>query len=224
MQKRYCLAFDLRNDPALIRQYRYVHSKEGMWPDIPKGIKAVGILDMEIYLHGTRMFMILETPAGWDYDSEMARCGTLEKQAEWGEYVWQFQQRLPYAEHGEKWMHMENIFRLSPSGLKETATSGYSEPVYLPPTKRFVSILDLENNPRLNSHYSWSGSPEGLSAKVKEEIKNTGILDVQIYHIGTRLCLIVERAPDFQWNNPLRQSLPGTWILMENVFDLNRDF
>jgi len=110
--KRYCMALDLQNDPEKIKQYKYVHTKEGIWPEIPRGIKEVGITDMEIYLIGTRMFMILEAPDGWDFDTQMAKLGKLEKQPEWEEFVWQFQAPLPWAKPGEKWIIMEKVFDL----------------------------------------------------------------------------------------------------------------
>jgi len=247
MQKRYCLAFDLRKDPALMKQYKYVHTKEGIWPEIPEGIKKAGIKDMEIYLWDNRMFMILETPPNWDYDSRMAELGTFEKQAEWGNYVWQFQQLLPYSKNGEKWMHMENVFQLNTTGLKETATSGYSEPVYDKPTKRFCATLDLKDNPELISQYRKYHSPGTHWPEIARGIRSVGILDMQIYLIGNRMFMIAQTAPDFQWDRQMQklstlekqkdweilmknfqQALPGThevkWELMEKVFDLDRDF
>lgn len=110
--KRYCLALDLQDDPEKIRLYRHYHTKEGIWPEIPVGIKEVGILDMEIYLLGNRLFMILEVPDGWDFGLEMAKLGQLERQPEWEVFVWQFQAPLPWAKPGEKWILMEKIFDL----------------------------------------------------------------------------------------------------------------
>lgn len=205
MQKRYCLALDLRKDSALISKYKHVHTKEGIWPEIPKGIKKVGIKDMEIYLLGTRMFMILEAPLHWDYNSEMARLGKLDKQPEWSDYVWQFQQLLPFDKEGVKWMQMENIFQLNPTGLKETAKSGYTEPVYDKPTQRYCAIADVKDNTGLISQYRHYKAP-------------AGILDLQIYLIGSRLFMIMETPPGYQWEKQ------NDWKLMENVFDLNRDF
>jgi len=247
MQKRYCLALDLRNDSALISQYKKVHTKEGIWPEIPKGIKEVGITDMEIYLWKTRMFMILEAPLTWDYDQQMARLGTLEKQPEWGEYVWQFQQLLPIDKKGEKWMQMENVFQLNPTGLKESPKSGYSEPVYQEPTRRFCATLDLMDNPELIRQYRQYHSTEFHWPEIKKGIKTVGILDMQIYLIGNRMFMVVQAKPDFQWDAQMQvlsnldrqkewgelmlnfqQALPGMkevkWEVMENVFDLNRDF
>ena len=247
MQKRYCLAFDLRKDPALMSQYKYVHTKEGIWPEIPRGIKEVGITDMEIYLWDNRMLMILEAPLNWDYDSQMAKLGKHEKQPEWGDYVWQFQQLLPYSKNGEKWMHMENVFQLNSTGFKETASTGYTEPVYDKPTKRFCATLDLKDNPELISQYRHYHSPEAHWPEIAKGIKAVGILDMQIYLIGNRMYMVAQTIPDFQWDTQMRklstlekqkdwetlmknfqQALPGNkevkWELMENVFDLNRDF
>lgn len=59
--KRYCRTLDLRNDPELIAEYRRRHSRENIWPEVMAGIREVGILEMEIYILGTRLFMIVET-------------------------------------------------------------------------------------------------------------------------------------------------------------------
>ena len=71
--KRYCRTLDLRNDPELIAEYRRRHSRENIWPEVMAGIREVGILEMEIYILGTRLFMIVETPLEFDWDTAMAR-------------------------------------------------------------------------------------------------------------------------------------------------------
>jgi L-rhamnose mutarotase len=246
MQKRYCMALDLRNDANLISQYKHVHTKEGIWPEIPKGIKQAGISDMEIYLWGTRMFMILEVPVNWDYDTQMARLGTLEKQAEWGKYVWQFQKVVPWAKQGEVWVQMENVFQMHPTGKAETPETGYSEPLYDKPTSRFCATLDLKDNPDLIAKYRYYHD-KGHWPEISKGISSVGILDMQIYLIGNRMFMIVQATPDFKWDEQMQklstlekqkdwktlmhnyqQALPGIpevkWMLMENVFDLNRDF
>jgi hypothetical protein len=60
--KRYCQTMDLKDDPELIAKYRECHSKEKSWREIREGIRSVGILEMEIYICGNRLFMIVETP------------------------------------------------------------------------------------------------------------------------------------------------------------------
>jgi len=110
--RRYALSLDLRDDPELIRQYRQVHSPEGFWPEIAQGIRSVGILDMEIYLEGTRMFMIIEAPADFPFETRMAQLATLPRQAEWEAFVSRFQQSRPGATSAEKWRPLERIFKL----------------------------------------------------------------------------------------------------------------
>ena len=60
--KRYCQMLNLKDDPALIAEYRKRHSEEEVWPETLAAIREVGILEMEIYIHGTSLFMIVETP------------------------------------------------------------------------------------------------------------------------------------------------------------------
>lgn len=110
--KRYCQTLDLRDDPALIAEYRRLHSEQGVWREILDGIRSVGILEMEIYLLGTRLFMIVETAPDFDWTSAMARLAPLPRQAEWEELTGRYQQALPGASSAEKWKLMERIFHL----------------------------------------------------------------------------------------------------------------
>ncbi len=68
--KRYCLALDLKDDPALIAEYKRHHQK--IWPEITKSIRDSGIEDLEIYLLGARLFMIMEVNATFSF-AEKAR-------------------------------------------------------------------------------------------------------------------------------------------------------
>ena len=110
--KRYCQTLELRDNPQLIAEYRRRHSKEHAWPEVLKGIREVGILEMEIYLLGTRLFMIVETPLDFDWDSAMARLSTLPRQAEWEDYMAEFQLVKEGLSSAEKWQLMERIFHL----------------------------------------------------------------------------------------------------------------
>lgn len=110
--KRYCMTLDLENDPKLIEEYKYWHKNENIWPEIPKGIKEVGIVNMEIYVYDARMFMIMETTTEFDLDKDMERLGTLEKQKEWEEFMWKFQKAVQGAPPNSKWQLMERIYKL----------------------------------------------------------------------------------------------------------------
>lgn len=108
--KRYCQTLDLKNNPALIAEYVKRHSN--IWPEIKTGICEVGILEMQIFLLGTRLFMIVETPLDFDWDCAMSRLATLPRQAEWEEYMSMFQIASTGASSSEKWKLMDEIFHL----------------------------------------------------------------------------------------------------------------
>lgn len=110
--KRYCQTLDLKDNPALIAEYRRRHSNGEAWQEIIDGIREVGILEMEIYLLGTRLFMIVETPVDFNWSEAMARLSTLPRQQEWEDYMSGFQQAASGATSDEKWKLMERIFHL----------------------------------------------------------------------------------------------------------------
>ena len=96
----------------MIKEYRLRHSEGKIWPEILAGIKEVGILEMEIYIRGTRLFMMVETALDFDWDTAMERLGTLPRQQEWEDYMAIFQLTKPGCTSSEKWMPMERMFHL----------------------------------------------------------------------------------------------------------------
>lgn len=110
--KRYCQMLSLKDDPVLIAEYRKRHSEGEVWPETLAAIREVGILEMEIYIRGTNLFMIVETPLDFDWDTAMAKMATLPRQAEWEEYMSVFQQADPTASSAEKWQMMDRMFHL----------------------------------------------------------------------------------------------------------------
>lgn len=110
--KRFCQTLDLKDDPDLIADYCRLHEQGHVWQEILEGIRSVGILEMEIYLLGTRLFMIVETPTDFDWQAAMARLATLPRQAEWEALTARFQQASADAASAEKWQLMQRIFHL----------------------------------------------------------------------------------------------------------------
>lgn len=110
MKRRYCLTLDLKDDPNLIAEYKRYH--EHIWPEITKSIRDSGIEDMEIYLLGTRMFMIMEVGDSFSFEAKAEADKRNPKVQEWEQLMWKFQQALPQAKSGEKWLRMERIFKL----------------------------------------------------------------------------------------------------------------
>jgi L-rhamnose mutarotase len=108
--KRLCLALDLKDDPILISAYEYYHRGDVIWPEIIAGNKAVGILSMDIYRTGNRLFMIMETVPDFDLLRDFDKLRTLPRQKEWSELMLTFQQRIPTAKPDEHWLEMKQIF------------------------------------------------------------------------------------------------------------------
>ena len=110
--KRYVQYLEISNDPELIAEYRKWHSEEYHWREIRKGISEVGILEMELYLIGSHLTMIVDTPADFDWQEAMDRLATLPRQAEWEAFVAKFQGCAADARSDEKWQPMERVFHL----------------------------------------------------------------------------------------------------------------
>ncbi|MDR2914251.1 MAG: L-rhamnose mutarotase [Tannerella sp.] len=110
--KRFCQTLELKDNPELIKEYVKRHNEVCHWPEIRDGIRSVGILEMEIYLSGTKLFMIVETPLDFDWDEAFGKLAGLPRQAEWEEYMSVFQQADPKAASSEKWQQMDRIFYL----------------------------------------------------------------------------------------------------------------
>lgn len=110
--RRYCQTIELRDDPQLIAEYCRLHSNAHHWREIRDGIKAVGILEMEIYILGNRLFMICEVPEDFDFNSAMAKLATLPRQQEWEDYVARFQKCEAGDTSSQKWQLMDRMFYL----------------------------------------------------------------------------------------------------------------
>ena len=110
MNRRFCFTLDLKTDPQLIDEYKRYHNK--IWPEITASIKDSGIEDMEIYLLGTRMFMIMEVNESFSFEKKSKADQQNPRVQEWEQLMWKFQQTLAQAEPGEKWLRMERIFKL----------------------------------------------------------------------------------------------------------------
>ena len=110
MNRRYCLTLDLKDDPRLIAEYKQYHEK--IWPEITRSIRDSGIEDMEIYLLGTRMVMIMEVNDRFSFGAKAQADQHNSKVQDWEKLMWKFQQPLPQAAPGEKWLLMEKIFKL----------------------------------------------------------------------------------------------------------------
>ena len=110
--KRYCKTLQLENDLSLIEEYKIIHAMGNAWPEITQGMKDVGILDMEIYLLGTKLFMIMDTVPNFDHDKAMAVLAQKPRQSEWEAHMARFQDTSPQATADQKWQLMDRIYKM----------------------------------------------------------------------------------------------------------------
>ncbi|GAC1421331.1 MAG: L-fucose mutarotase [Flavisolibacter sp.] len=109
---RYCLALDLKNEPDLIAEYEKWHKKENRRPEIIKSILDSAIINMEIYRTGNRLFMIMETQDSFSFKNKADKDAADPNVQVWEQLMWKYQQPLPWAKKGEKWVLMNQIFKL----------------------------------------------------------------------------------------------------------------
>lgn len=107
---RHCLALDLKDDDALIKQYDEYHKQ--VWPEIKKSILQSGIEQMSIYRTGNRLFMIMEVGDDFSFAKKTEADAANPKVVEWEDLMWNYQQAIPTAKRGEKWVPMKKIFEL----------------------------------------------------------------------------------------------------------------
>ncbi|HHU97138.1 MAG TPA: L-rhamnose mutarotase [Petrimonas sp.] len=110
--KRYCQTLELKDNPEMIREYVKHHDEKHHWPEIREEIRSVGILEMEIYLLGTKLFMIVETPLDFEWDEAFEKLAGMKRQKEWEAFISLYQQADDKQSSSEKWQLMERIFYL----------------------------------------------------------------------------------------------------------------
>jgi L-rhamnose mutarotase len=107
---RYCFALDLKNDRKSVSTYQQYH--RSVWPEVKDSLKAVGIINMEIYLLANRLFMIMEVDDNFSFEAKAKADKANPKVQEWEKLMWTFQQSLPWCKPHEKWVMMDQIFEL----------------------------------------------------------------------------------------------------------------
>lgn len=106
--KRHCLALDLKNDEALIAAYEEYH--RNVWPEVLESLANSGIENMEIYRISNRLFMIIEVSDTFSFEKKAKMDDDNHRVQDWEVLMWEYQQALPIAKPGEKWLPMEKIF------------------------------------------------------------------------------------------------------------------
>ena len=107
---RYCLALDLRDDPAVMAEYDRYHRE--VWPEVLAHLRISGIHDMTIWRRENRLVMLIDADEGFTPEQLVIGPGTHPRVKEWETLMANFQQPLPHAEK-TAWQPMESVFRLS---------------------------------------------------------------------------------------------------------------
>ena len=105
-------ALDLRDDPGLIAEYERLHRPENIWPEVVASIRSAGIRELEIFRAGNRLVMVLDVAEGFSAPAKAAADAGNPRVQAWEKLMWRFQQALPFAKPGEKWVPMDRIFSL----------------------------------------------------------------------------------------------------------------
>jgi L-rhamnose mutarotase len=110
---RLYFALDLKDDAALIAEYERWHRPERVWPEVIAALSAAGVTELEIFRSGNRLVMVMDAPPSFAAADPAAPA--IGRIAQWEELMWRFQQSLPFAEPGQKWVPMQRIFSLTES-------------------------------------------------------------------------------------------------------------
>jgi len=108
---RYALALDLQNDAGLVEEYERHHRE--VWPEVITHLRQHGVVGMEIFRLGTRLFMVLDTDDA-TYDAARLAAASLAspRVRQWEELMWRFQAPTPWTPAGQKWAVMSRLFDL----------------------------------------------------------------------------------------------------------------
>lgn len=109
---RYALALDLVDDAKGIAEYETAHKR--IWPGVRDHLREHGVLQMQIYRLGTRLFMVMDVDPAVYCAESMAQASSMNPIImEWERLMWTYQVPTPWTPVGTKWMPMSCIFDLA---------------------------------------------------------------------------------------------------------------
>lgn len=107
---RHCLTLDLQNDPAKIAEYKRHHEK--IWPEVRDSLFASGVTDMELYLSGTTLFMIMDVSDDFSFERKAEMDSANPKVMEWENLMGTFMAVPEGADPVRRWTELERVFDL----------------------------------------------------------------------------------------------------------------
>jgi L-rhamnose mutarotase len=108
-RSRRCFALDLKDDAAAIASYKHWHRPGGPPAEVTRSLREAGILALDIYLIGNRLFMIMDSAKSTEVSDNP------HVQA-WEALMSELQQELPFPKKDAgagKWQLLEHIYSLA---------------------------------------------------------------------------------------------------------------
>ena len=111
MSSRHVFTLDLRDDPGSVETY--VRHHLNVWPEVQASLRQVGVEQMDIYLLGRRLVMIVEMRDGLDYRTAFkSHAASSARVGEWERLMKTLQEPVADARADEWWAAMEPVFHL----------------------------------------------------------------------------------------------------------------
>lgn len=117
---RFVLTVNLKDEPGIVETYRGHHRE--VWPEVQASFKRAGVEQMDIYLLGRRLVMVVEMRDGLDYRTAFnAHAASNPRVVEWERVMKSLQEPSAEARAGEWWAAMEPVFHLNQGTAEEPA-------------------------------------------------------------------------------------------------------
>jgi len=114
--QRRCFALDLKDDPEVIEKYKHWHRPGGPPAEVTRSLRDAGIVSLDIYLIGNRLFMIMDSGPAAPASAKSTDDNDNPHVRAWEALMGELQQELPFSSHGSdagKWRRLEHIYSLA---------------------------------------------------------------------------------------------------------------
>ncbi|MHC4264526.1 MAG: L-rhamnose mutarotase [Planctomycetota bacterium] len=204
--KRYFIATDLK-DPDLGSEYKQLLASEH-WADIAEWMHSEGVIDLEIYMFQQRLAMIFETKPDFHLQTFKDNLHALPLYKDWQQKMKRFLKPLPQAKEGEAWTLTERVYELEQK-KEYRNVDGYVKKHHKVPTKRICEARELVTDPNLLQKYKDLHAIGMAWPEITKSIKDSGVLELEIYMIGNRTFEFNIVPLDFDWDAALDGSEPS---------------
>ena len=126
MITRSVLAVDLKDDAGVVERYTAHHRQ--VWPEVLATLRRAGIVNMDIYLLGRRLVMVVDTEEQDYRRCFAAHASSHPRVIEWESLMRSLQQPPPGAAPGEWWTAMRPVFSLASPDNAECSMLNVEEP------------------------------------------------------------------------------------------------